>query len=78
MLVGWNMDASVPDSKKSIIISSFSKFDRFWMNDLAFIMELLNHLLTDVESAIGDLRSLYRKDMKEYKQRWDSCMNIFR
>ncbi|RCH98888.1 Serine/threonine-protein kinase smg1 [Rhizopus azygosporus] len=78
LLVGWNMDASVPDSKKSIIISSFSKFDRFWMNDLAFIMELLNHLLTDVESAIGDLRSLYRKDMKEYKQRWDSCMNIFR
>jgi hypothetical protein len=72
------MDENIPDAKKSILISTYGKFNRFWANHIPFAMELLGHLLSDIESIISELRSLYRKDMKEYKQKWESCTTVLR
>ncbi|RCH79267.1 hypothetical protein CU098_000481, partial [Rhizopus stolonifer] len=76
LLVGWNMDEAIPDSKKSILISAYGKFGPFWAKYLPFTMVLLGHFLSDMESILSELEELYATNMTKYNQKWENCTTI--
>ncbi|CAO3682136.1 unnamed protein product [Rhizopus stolonifer] len=76
LLVGWNMDEAIPDSKKSILISAYGKFGSFWAKYLPFTMVLLGHFLSDMESIFSELEELYTTNMTKYNQKWENCTTI--
>ncbi|KAI8636905.1 hypothetical protein BD408DRAFT_425387 [Parasitella parasitica] len=74
LLVGWNMDPNLSESKRAILISSYSKFSLFWSGYLPFAVELLNHFLTDMQTLVAGLRNATNDEVQTKK--WESCTNL--
>ncbi|KAJ3043387.1 Serine/threonine-protein kinase smg1 [Rhizophlyctis rosea] len=53
LVVGWGVDPSVPRSTQALISDSFKRLWRFWRNHMDFGLELLRHLIMDVEELVG-------------------------
>lgn len=71
------MDINVSDSKRAVIISSYTKFSVFWASYLPFAVELLNHFLGDMHNIVRELTIASRRDAEEYKSRWTTCTTLF-
>ncbi|RKO86478.1 hypothetical protein BDK51DRAFT_31709, partial [Blyttiomyces helicus] len=54
LLVGWNIEPTLSRSISSLISDSFKKFWRYWSKNLDFGLELLRHLIVDMES-VGEI-----------------------
>ncbi|KAJ3126559.1 Serine/threonine-protein kinase smg1 [Nowakowskiella sp. JEL0407] len=52
LLVGWATDTDVPRSTMTLICDNIKNYWRFWKNEIDFAIELLTHLLTDLESVL--------------------------
>lgn len=52
------MDPDLSESKRAIIVSSYSKFSLFWAGYLPFAAELLNHFLIDMQTIVRDLTNI--------------------
>ncbi|GAN02378.1 hypothetical protein MAM1_0021c01821 [Mucor ambiguus] len=76
LLVGWNMDPELSESKRATIVASYSKFSVFWAGYLPFAVELLNHFLTDMQTLIRELTST-RTPEAQAKQ-WTACASLLR
>ncbi|KAL7335617.1 hypothetical protein PS15p_201064 [Mucor circinelloides] len=74
LLVGWNMDPELSESKRAAIVSSYSKFSIFWAGYLPFAVELLNHFLTDMQSTIRELTST--STLEAQAKKWAACISL--
>lgn len=69
------MDPDLSESKRAIIVSSYSKFSLFWASYLPFAAELLNHFLTDMQTIVQDLTNI--TDEAQTKK-WVACLSLLR
>ncbi|KAI9280466.1 hypothetical protein BY458DRAFT_584368 [Sporodiniella umbellata] len=73
LLVEWNTDETIPDSKKTTIISAYSKFGAFWKLHLPYTMMLLDHFLSNIENTMLQLDLLYETDPAQFNYKKDNC-----
>lgn len=71
------MDPDLSESKRAIIVSSYSKFSLFWAGYLPFAAELLNHFLTDMQSIIRELTNA-AADNETRTKKWVACTSLLR
>lgn len=71
------MDIGLSDSKRTAIVSSYSKFGVFWAGYLPFAVNLLSHFLDDMHTIVRDLALMPIHDTEEYRGRWGVCTNLF-
>lgn len=68
------MDPDLSDSKRTTILSSYTKFGIFWASYLPFAVDLLSHFLNDMQNVVQELTSL--KETEQYMKKWDTCINL--
>jgi hypothetical protein len=68
------MDPDLSDSKRAIVVASYTKFGIFWASYVPFAVELLSHFLSDMQNIVQELPTL--KDTEQYKKQWDACINL--
>lgn len=72
------MDIGLPESKRTILIASYTKFGVYWATYIPFAVDLLKHFLNDMRGIVRGLATMPKDDSEEYKGRWNTCTNIFR
>ncbi|KAI8090817.1 hypothetical protein BDF21DRAFT_412239 [Thamnidium elegans] len=77
LLVGWNMEIGLPESKRTVLISSYTKFSVYWASSIPFAVDLLNHFLNDMRGIVRGLATMPKDDSEEYMGRWNTCTNVF-
>ncbi|KAI8817446.1 uncharacterized protein EV422DRAFT_225192 [Fimicolochytrium jonesii] len=52
LLVGWNIDPSLPKNVSALISDTLKKLWFFWAQHITFALELARHLLSDIQDTV--------------------------
>ncbi|KAI9321568.1 hypothetical protein BX666DRAFT_2023684 [Dichotomocladium elegans] len=76
LLVGWHIDPTLPEQRKSSISDSYVTFRAFWENRLPFAFELLQHFLSDMQELANYI--IGSNEPSEIESKWNMCESLLR